>query len=340
VAPTDDDEPETAGALAPLETGDRAGLNQLAETARGYAQAGIAVNTRRAYGADWRDFTSWCASVGASPLPAEAATIALYLTARASELAASSLARRLAAIRRAHRAADLPTPESEALRAVWSGIQRTHGRPPRKKRALVTDDLRRVVRKCPDTLAGARDRAVLLLGFAAALRRCELAAIVLPGVKNDPNLGQIRLVFVAGGLQIEIDRSKADQLGEGAVVGVPYGKTRLCPVSAVLAWLAAAKIQRGPVFRAIDRHGRLSDRAIGAASIAAIVKAAAERAGLDPSMFAGHSLRAGLATSAAGADVAADDIMRQTRHAKFDTLRGYIREADRFKRNAASKVGL
>jgi integrase len=329
-----------ANALATLETGDRAGLNQLAETAMAYAQAGMADNTRRAYGADWRDFTSWCASVGASPLPAEAATIALYLTARAPELAASSLARRLAAIRRAHRADDLPRPDSEVLRAVWSGIQRTHGRPPRKKRALVTEDLRRVVRKCPDTLTGARDRAILLLGFAAALRRCELAAITLPGVKNDHNVGPIRLTFVGGGLEVHIDRSKADQTGEGAIVGVPYGKTRLCPVAAVRAWLEAAKIANGPLFRSIDRHGRLSDKAISAGAIACIVKRAAERAGLDPSMFAGHSLRAGLATSAAGADVAADDIMRQTRHAKFDTLRGYIREADRFKRNAAGKVGL
>lgn len=312
-----------------------AGLGQLVETARAYVEAGMAENTRRAYGADWRDFESWCASVGTSPLPAEAATLALYLTARAPELAVSTLARRLAAIRRAHRAAAKPLPESEALRAIWAGIQHKHGRPPDKKQALVTEDLRAVVRKCPDTLAGVRDRALLLVGFAAALRRSELAAI---GIGS--NSTQVRVFFVRGGLELHITRSKADQLGEGAVVGIPFGKTKLCPVAALKAWLAASQICDGPVFRSIDRHGRLGATAITPAAVAGIVKRACERAGLDPDVFGGHSLRSGLITSAAANDVAPDVIMRQSRHAKFETMAGYIRDADRFKRNAAGRVGL
>jgi integrase len=340
-------------AIVPLVTdGDRPGLGQLVEAARAYADAGMADNTRRAYGADWRTFTSWCASVGASPLPAEPATIALYLTAHApgpgdrQGLAVSTLARHLAAIRRAHRDAGAAVPDSGPLRQVWSGIQRSHGRPPRKKRALVLGDLRRVVGKCPKTLAGARDRAILLLGFAAALRRSEVAAAVLDG----PNMGQkcpkygpnstVRLAFVTGGLEVRLDRSKGDQLGDGAVVGVPYGKTRLCPVSAVRAWLDQARITGGPVFRGIDRHGRLGSEPLSGGAIALIVKRACERADLDPSMFGGHSMRSGLITEAAANDVAPDVIMRQSRHAKFDTMRGYIQGAERFKRNAAAKVGL
>lgn len=312
----------------------RAGLVQLARTARGYAEVGMAENTRRAYRSDWADFTSWCASVGAPSLPADAATLALYLTARAPTLAASTLARRLAAIRTAHREADHPAPASGDLRRIWSGIRRAHGRPPHKKRALVTDDLRRVVAKIPITMIGARDRAILLVGFAAALRRSELAAVSLD--IDAP----VRCVFVRQGLEIHIDRSKADQEGAGAIVGIPFGRTKLCPIAALRSWLESSGIRSGPVFRAVDRHGRLSKSALAPAAIAAVVKRCAARSGMAPDLFAGHSLRSGLITSAVGNGVATDVVMRQSRHARYDTMRGYIEEGDRFQRNAAAKVGL
>lgn len=306
---------------------------QLHEALRDYAQAGLAANTRRVYGSSWRSFCSWCASVDHVPLPAEAATVALFLTARAPSTAVSTLARYIAAINAAHKQAGLQAPAHPHLDRVWAGIRRTHGRPPRKKRALVVDDLRRVLAKLPDSLSGQRDRAVLLVGFAGALRRSELAILSLSG----PGATQVRAEFVAGGLEIHLDRGKGDQEGRGAIVAIPYGK-RICAVAALQAWLSAAKIASGPIFRSIDRHGRLGVEPISDKAVADIVKRSAERVGLDPAMFAGHSLRSGLLTSAAEKGAAPDVLQGHARHSKFDTTRGYIQAGDRFKRNAAGKV--
>lgn len=313
----------------------RSTLPQLAEAARAYASAGIGNSTRRTYGSAWRAFTSWCASVGVEPLPAEAAQVALYLTARAPILAVSTLARHLAAIAAAHAAAGLPPPAHPDLLRVWAGIKRTHGRPPRKKRALITEDLRRAIAKLPATRTGIRDRAILLVGFTGALRRSELAALTLEG----DGAGSVRAVFVAAGLEVHLDRSKGDQTGNGAIVAIPYGR-KLCAVSALQAWLAAAAITSGPIFRAIDRHGGISGAAISDKTVANVVKAACQRAGLDPAAFAGHSLRSGLLTSAAEKGAAPDVLQAHARHAKFDTTAGYIQSVDRFRRNAAGKVGL
>lgn len=306
---------------------------QLHEALRDYAQAGLASNTRRVYGSSWRSFCSWCASVGRAPLPAEAATVALFITARAPTTAVSTLARHLAAIAAAHQAQGFPAPAHPDLDRVWAGIRRTHGRPPRKKRALVIDDLRRVLAKLPPGLSGQRDRALLLVGFAGALRRSELAALSLAG----PGATQVRAELVAGGLEIHIDRGKGDQEGRGAIVAIPYGK-RICAVAALQAWIAAAKITSGPIFRSLDRHGRMGEGAICDRTVARVVKAACARAGMDPAVFAGHSVRSGLLTSAAEKGAAPDVLQGHARHSKFDTTRGYIQAGDRFKRNAAGKV--
>jgi site-specific recombinase XerD len=310
---------------------------QLAESARDYADAGMAANTRRAYAGDWRDFDGWCADMGVTSLPASAETVALYLTDRATSVSVATLGRRLAAIRTAHKTADAPVPTSGALTQVWAGIRRSHGRPPAPKRAMLLDDVRKAVQAMPNTLAGKRDRALLLVGFGGGLRRSELAAIEIEG----PDAGPVRLRFVGGGLEIHLHRSKADQEGRGAVVAIPHG-SRLdsCPVQAVKAWLADATIKAGPVFRGVDRWGTVGGTAITPYAVALVVKAAAERIGLDAEAFAGHSLRAGLATSAAANDAPAHVIMQHMRHARFETTKRYIREGERFTRNAASMAGL
>lgn len=311
---------------------------RLAAAAAAYADAAMAPNTRRAYQSDWRDFSAWCDDHQLAALPASAATVALYLTDRAGALKVSTLERKLAAIRAAHKRCDLPQPASAALDEIWAGIRRTHGRPPDQKRALLTDDLKKVVRRLPDSLAGARDKALILVGFAGALRRSELAALELDagaGIR-----GPVRIRFVPEGAEIHIDRSKADQDGAGAVVGVPAGRTALCPVAALRAWLDAAKITSGPVFRPIDRHGRLLQGAMGGAAAADVVKRACARVKVDPRMIGGHSLRSGLVTQAIINDVAVPTIMQQTRHARVETVNKYVRVADRFRKNAASKVGL
>lgn len=321
-------------AIATVADVGREQLQQLALSARGYADAGVADNTRRAYAGAWRGFSTWCAGVCLKPLPAEASTVALYLTSRAPVLSVSTLAVHLAAIAAAHKAGGFDPPAHPDLDAVWSGISRTHGRPPRKKRALITEDLRRVVNKLPPTLQGVRDRAILLIGFAGALRRSELAALEI-GTKK----ALLRVEFVADGIEVQLDKAKGDQLGRGAVVAIPFGK-RHCPVGALQAWLTAAGITAGPIFRAVDRHGRISAGAISDRAIADIVKAAAKRAGMDPAAFAGHSLRSGLITSAARAGAAPEVLMAHARHARFDTTMEYIQAGDRFRRNAAGKVGL
>lgn len=310
----------------------------LVERAKDYAAAGMAANTRRAYEADWQNFTTWCATAGVDALPAHANTVALYLTDQAGKVSVATLARRLAGIRAAHRHAGETAPASFGLEQVWSGIRRAHGRPARPKRAMMVTDLRRAVQAAPDTLTGLRDRALLLIGFAGALRRSELTAIELEG----EGAGPVRVRFVAGGIEILIDRSKADQLGDGAVVGIPHGANpESCPVLALRAWLDKSGITSGPVFRGIDRWGRISATGLTPNVVARIVKDGAVRIGLDPAAFAGHSLRSGLATSAALSGKAdALTIQRHLRHAKGDTTARYIRDGDRFRVNAASMAGL
>lgn len=310
---------------------------RLAEAASQFAEGARAENTRRAYAADWADFSAWCQDAGGvDALPAEPATVANYLTAKAGELRVSTLARRLAAIRDKHLEADLQVPESAELRRVWSGIRKTCGRPPTKKKALVREDLARVVAALPGSLTGIRDRAILLIGFAGALRRSELAAIELDG----PQAGTVRLVFVAEGVEVQLQRSKGDQEGKGQAVGVPYTGTALCPVQALEAWLKASRIGSGPVFRRIDRWGRLGSSAISPATAAAVVKRSCSAVGLNPRVFAGHSLRRGFITTASRAGADPDRLRRHARHARIDTTLGYIEEAGRFEESLAGKVGL
>lgn len=305
--------------------------------AREYAQAAAAPNTRRAYASDWADFEHWCAAHHFCSLPASGQTLALYLTALADRVSVATIARRQAAIRSVHRAASLGYPSDLGLRRVWAGIRRTHGRPPATKRALALADLRSIVGGLPATLAGKRDRALLLIGFAGALRRSELIALEV----DRPGAGFVRFRTVADGLEILIDRSKADQDGAGATIGIPFGSVpETCAVQALADWLEAAAITKGRVFRRIDRWGHIHGGGLSDQSVAQIVKAAAARAGMDPKLLSGHSLRAGLATSAAANDAPAHVIMEHMRHARFDTTRRYIREADRFRRNAAKIAGL
>jgi hypothetical protein len=237
---------------------DAARQPQLHEALRDYAEAASSAATRRVYGSSWRSFTSWCASVGREPLPAEAATVALYLNSpRAQRLAVATLALHLAAIAAAHKAAGLPPPAHPDLDRVWAGIKRTHGRPPRKKRALVVEDLRRALAKLPaDSLAGKRDRALLLVGFAGALRRSELAKLSLPG---RPGRRPIRAEFVAAASRSTSTGPRATRRGRARSSRSRSAK-RICPVAALQAWISAAGITSGPIFRAIDRHGRMGPR--------------------------------------------------------------------------------
>jgi integrase len=324
------------------------GLQAFAHQARQYADQSRATNTRRAYASDVRAFANWCEARGEASLPASPAAVLSYLIDHATTLKVVTLQRRLAAIREQHAAAgfELDT-SSAAFRDTWRGIKRTHGQPAAKKRPLMTVDLRRAVATLPDTLAGKRDRALILVGFAAALRRSELV-----GLEVSRRDGGAWVEERPDGLVVHLARSKTDQSGEGSEIGVPYGSSmETCPVRSYRTWIMAARLKDGPAFRPIDRHGRIGAEAVTDRAVARIVQRTVEAAALAEghppeearrlaTAYAGHSLRSGLATSAAANDAPGHAIQRQLRHKRFDTTSGYIRSGQLFKQNPAGMAGL
>ncbi len=321
-----------ATALARLAS-EPAELTRLTSQAAEYIRAGKANATLRAYRADWRHFESWCQSHGFLGLPAAPETIAFYLGEFGGQQAAATLTRRLTSINKVHRAAGHPAPalmEHLPVGETLKGIRRTHGTEQTPKQPLFTENLRAMIDRLPNTTIGIRDRALLLTGFAGALRRSELVHVRLQDLTETKE-----------GVVIRIRRSKTDQEGKGRQVAIPYGSApETCPVRACREWIAAAELSEGPLFRLIDRHGHVNNRGLHRDSIGAIVKRAAEAAGLDPKLYAGHSLRAGLCTQAYINGARELDIMRQTGHKSLDTVRKYIRGRGLFRDNPAAKLGL
>lgn len=304
-------------------------LAPLVASAGAYKAAGKARRTVDSYRKDWGAFEAWCRAQGLTPLPAAPETVALYLTARVEAgRKVATLQRELAAIAEAHRSQGFPSPRTTTtVRAVLAGIRRKHGTAQQQKRPLLPGDLRRIVeRLSPARLIDVRDRALLCLGFAGAFRRSELVALEVAD-----------LAFVDEGLQVTLRRSKTDQEAEGRRVGVPHGQPETCPVRAVRAWLEAAGITEGPVFRAVTRHGKVGGPLSGR-SVARVVKRSARAVGLESAGYAGHSLRAGLVTAAARAGKSEAAIMRQTGHRSTAMVRRYVREATLFQDNAADGV--
>ncbi|MBL8238621.1 MAG: hypothetical protein JNM66_14440 [Bryobacterales bacterium] len=221
-------------------------LDAIRDQARAFAAVSHAENTARAYRADWRTFANWCVAHSIDALPASGETLALFVADRASTCKPATLRRQVVAITRAHAAAGYQSPaESEAVRAVMSGVARAKGTAPSQKRPMLPATLRQIVEGLPDDLRGRRDAAVLLLGFAGAFRRSELAELNVEDLE-----------FVADGVVVTLRRSKTDQAGAGRRVGVPRLTTsETCPVAAVEAWLTASGITTGPLFRGIDPAG-------------------------------------------------------------------------------------
>ena len=290
-----------------------------------YAAAEKAPATRKTYRADWQHFSTWCDERVESTLPAKAATICNYIAELAdSGVTASTIGRRLAAIGYAHKLKGLEPPTSaETVRAVFRGIRRRLGTAVTQKApataraiALMLDQVH------PGSLTGLRDRALLLIGFAAALRRSEIVDLKV----NDVEIGE-------EGAIVRIRRSKTDQEGAGAEIAIPRG-AELKPIEALEAWLAGGEIREGAIFRPIGKGGRVKQRALSDKSVAEIVKRYARAAGLDAGLFSGHSLRAGFVTSALehGADLFR--VMDVTRHKRVETLKGYDRRARAFRDHA------
>lgn len=305
------------------------------ERARKYAGEALAPNTLRAYRADWADFEAWCQWGGVPSLPAEPATVAAYLASLATTHSRSALRRRLTAIGQAHRLKELDwSPGHPAIRKTLQGILRRHGAPTRQAAALATAEIKRLLATCATpSLADLRDRALLLLGFAGALRRSELV-----GIQRE------HLTFTSEGIRLRLPRSKTDQEGERAEVGIPLGeKAATCPMRAVEAWLKASDCQYGPVFRKVTVWGTVEPSGLHPDAVRKILRKRATAAGLTVTgleRLSPHGLRAGFVTEAYRAGVRDEEIMAHTRHKDLKTMRSYVRRAKLVSDSPAKKLGL
>lgn len=292
----------------------------LAKSIEGYLRLSVAENTSRAYKADLDHFCAWGGSIPCTP-----DMVAAYLAAHASALSIATLTRRLAAISKKHTVQGLPSPTSvELVKLTMRGIKRQHGKPQAQAAPLCRDDLILVLNAIPGDLRGDRDKAVLLVGFCAALRRSELCR-----VRHED------LQFTAEGLILTLPRSKTDQTGEGRKIGIPHGRGKICPVQALKDWLTTSGISKGFIFPAID-GGKIIDGHVSDRTICNIVKSRVGLVGLNAELYSGHSLRSGLATSAAQRGYSSWEIRRQTGHKSDGMLARYIREGSLFRNNAAS----
>ena len=254
--------------------------------------------------------------------------IAGYIAELAKTHAVSTIARKLAAIGKTHRARGMIDPtKSELVRTTMRGIRRKNGTAQVEAKPLLRDDLFSVLETMGARPKDLRDRALLLIGFAGAFRRSELVG-----------LNAEDIAFVRHGMIITLRRSKTDQEGTGRKIGIPFGRTRHCPVKALESWLELSAIDSGPIFRVMDKHGHLQPKQLSGEAVSIVLKARLRQARIDPAGYSGHSLRAGFATSAAMAEASMLKIRRQTGHANDAMLARYIRIGDLFTDNAAGVV--
>lgn len=308
----------------------RAALDR-AEADAGQAKAAA---TQRAYKTDLADFRSFCAETGLAALPASPQTVAAFLSARATSHSHATLRRRLAAIGAAHAAAGFAwMPGHPVIRDTLRGITKRRPARSRPAGALTTPLIRRLVATCDRGMTGSRDRALLLIGYAGALRRAELVAIE-----------RVHIAFETFGVRLLIPNSKTDQEGQGAEIGIPRGMKRdTCPVRALEEWLRLSECGMGPVFRRIDRWGGLDTAALHPDAMRRILLRRAALAGVTVSgreRLSPHGLRAGFITEAYRAGARDEDIMQHTRHKSLTAMRRYVRRAKAVQDSPAKLLGL
>jgi site-specific recombinase XerD len=313
-------------------------------------RAGVAESTRVAYKRDQEDYEKWCASTGRVAIPATQQTHAEYARYLMSiDRAPRSIQRAFGAIRAAHRAKGYQAPDGKGAALVVRGYRTRRAKEgvrDRKAAPLLLADLRRMVDTCdPDAPAGVRDRALIVLGFAMMARRSELVALDLADLDE-----------VGDGLEVLVRFSKTDQDAVGVVVAVPYGShAETCPVRLIRAWrdlLAARGFTSGPLFRGVDRHGRVwgepqyaggraTTNRMSGDSVGLVLRRAAQRAGISVERWSAHSLRSGGATEAYRATKNALTTGRQGRWKDGSpVLLGYIRTVDKWTDNPMKEVGL
>ncbi|MER8451719.1 site-specific integrase [Mesorhizobium sp. M1428] len=326
-------------------------LEALAGRARDYIEAASSANTRRAYAADWKHFSSWCRRQGIEMFPPDPQVVGLYIAACASGTATgdkkpntvSTIERRLSSLswNCAQRGQPLDRKDRH-IATVMAGVRNTHASPPRQKEAILPEDLIAMLETLDrGTLRGLRDRAMLLLGFAGGLRRSEIVGLDVGRDQTEDGRGWVE-IFADKGLLVTL-RGKTGwrevEIGRGS-------SDATCPVVALQTWLRLARIAHGPLFRRVAGQGRAvgADR-LNDQEVARLVKRTALAAGVRGDLsegerakkFAGHSLRAGLASSA---EVDERYVQKQLGHASAEMTRNYERRRDRFRVNLTKASGL
>lgn len=326
-------------------------VEDLVETAREYADNASSENTRDAYAKDWKHFTSWCRRNGFDPLPPDSKVIGLYISACAAggaklgapALSVSTIERRLSGLSWNFTQRGLVMDRADRhIRTVLAGIRRKHTKPPRVKEAVLGDDLVAMLATLGHDLRGLRDRAILLLGFAGGLRRSEIVGLDVARDDDSDGAGWIE-ILPGKGVLVTL-RGKGDRWRE---VEVGRGSSdHTCPVVALESWIRYGRIARGPLFRRIFKDNktvdveRLSDKHV-ARLVKQTVLAAGIRSDLPDAdrglLFAGHSLRSGLASSA---EIEERYVQKQLGHASAEMTRKYQRRRDRFRTNLTKASGL
>jgi len=288
-------------------------------------------NTINAYESDWADFCDWCRFHKEEAFPASTATIINYINDLADYAKFSTIRRRISAISENFNASGTgENPCKEwIVRETLVGLARQKGAAQKGKTPIYWDDIKKMTALTDGkTLAGARDKALLLLGFMGAFRRSELSALDAEDIS-----------FFPQGIVITIRHSKTDQTSAGQQVGIPYLEDEaMCPILALKHWLKLSEIKGGPLFRGMTRNGKPSQNRLSDKSVNLLIKKYAKAAGLDPDLYGAHSLRHGFATSAALLGVEERLIMKQTRHRSVEMVRHYINEADLFVNNPIAQM--
>jgi integrase len=295
------------------------------------SESTFAPNTLAGYRYDWRIFEEWCGRYNLAPLPASHETISLWLTDQLEQgKKVSTVRRRAASVVFHHKRAGLASPMADSTWRLMTAASRIRAERPRQMKALTIEQLRLVCRDLAgeDTAIAIRNRAILAVGFASALRRSSLVSLQIEDVE-----------ITDSGVVLSIRREKQDRAGKGRLVGLPFGSDpATCPVRALERWIEVRGPDPGPLFRPVT-GGRyrnpMSDEAV-----TKVVRESLRRVGIDPTGYGSHSLRAGFVTTAANAGVGEFLIASQTGHRSMEALRKYYRRTEIFKVNAAAMIGL
>ena len=340
-----DDEAETGGPVAERNAAPH--LAALGEKARDYARNARSENTRRAYEADWRQFAAWLRRQGLDPLPPDPPTVGLYLAACMEgapgrpALSVASLERRLSGICWRYRqlGASLDTSERH-ISTVLAGIRRAHARPPVQKEAIFADELLAMMATLDMDLRGIRDRAILAIGFAGGLRRSEIVGLDCGQDQTDDGAGWVEILDGGAVLQISGKTGWREvEVGRGS-------RPETCPVALLETWMRLGRISHGPLFRRVaPKNGGVSAERLTDKHVARLVQKTALAAGIRGDLtegerrraFGGHSLRAGLASSA---QIEEAHVQKHLGHASAEMTRRYQRKRDRFRVNLTKAAGL